>query len=282
MCPPYNPPPHLLPAFLLQVRIWRVARSQADILAHMRGASGLERHPDLAAYWTFNDPEERGLFRSNLIAKDSSGRGNDLRLVTFPTASRVRVARGAQSLDAGALTFRNNYAMNQGFRAMPQGDITVEFWARLPALNNSQVAAYNEFFSFAANVLDPGGRAPAAFADDAILIERYTEVGPARACRKGRGAHAALGGEGGGAARGGPRASLAVRERECGWWGAGHASHVVVPLCTRRCNPPARLPPAGVPRVGLAGGRGRVHRRRHQRAHQRQPRGHGRPQRPLD
>ena len=40
------------------MRLWRTARTQAEILAHMRDASGLENHPDLAAYWKFNDPEE--------------------------------------------------------------------------------------------------------------------------------------------------------------------------------------------------------------------------------
>ncbi len=42
-------------------------RSQEDILKHMRWASGLENHNDLAAYWKFNDPDtDNGQFRRAL------------------------------------------------------------------------------------------------------------------------------------------------------------------------------------------------------------------------
>ena len=83
-----------------EVRIWRTERSQEDILAHMRDASGLENHPDLAAYWKFDDPQLDGIFTAALKARDSSGRGNDLPLVTLPVASRQRVERvgGARAL----------------------------------------------------------------------------------------------------------------------------------------------------------------------------------------
>jgi hypothetical protein len=47
-----------------QVRIWKVVRSQADIMKHMRWASGLENNPDLTAYWKFNEPDtDEGQFR---------------------------------------------------------------------------------------------------------------------------------------------------------------------------------------------------------------------------
>ena len=47
-----------------EVRIWKVVRSQDDIIKHMRWASGLENHADLSAYWKFNDPDDdSGLFR---------------------------------------------------------------------------------------------------------------------------------------------------------------------------------------------------------------------------
>lgn len=39
-----------------EVRIWKVARSQADILKTMRWVEGLEGHGDLVAYWKFNEP----------------------------------------------------------------------------------------------------------------------------------------------------------------------------------------------------------------------------------
>lgn len=47
-------------------------------------------HPplqDLAAAWSFNDPEVNGMYRETLVARDSSGRGNDLPLITLPAAS---------------------------------------------------------------------------------------------------------------------------------------------------------------------------------------------------
>jgi len=33
------------------VRLWKVKRTQGDIMRHMRWSSGLENHPDLVAYW---------------------------------------------------------------------------------------------------------------------------------------------------------------------------------------------------------------------------------------
>lgn len=163
-----------------EVRIWRVERSQEEILKYMRDGSSLDRHQDLAAYWRFNDPEEEGLFRGTVVAKDASGRGNDLRLITLPTASPQRITAstgGGAALETGALTFHNNYAMNQGFQGMPDGDITIEFWARTPAYNAStaQPDIYSEFLNFAAVAPSAGGGGGAALLDDAILIEKYSQ-----------------------------------------------------------------------------------------------------------
>ncbi len=50
------------------MRIWKVVRSQADIMRHMRWASGLENQPDLVAYWKFNEPDgDEGQFRCVLL-----------------------------------------------------------------------------------------------------------------------------------------------------------------------------------------------------------------------
>jgi hypothetical protein len=47
-----------------EVRLWKVVRSQDDLLKHMRWASGLENHEHLSAYWKFNDPDDdSGQFR---------------------------------------------------------------------------------------------------------------------------------------------------------------------------------------------------------------------------
>lgn len=157
-----------------EVRIWRVARTHAEILEHMRDGGGgattrapLEGHPDLAAYWRFNDPGNAVPTKGTPIALDSSGRGNHLRLISLPSASRAAVSPALPA--AGALSFRNNYAMNQGIHIMPTGDFTVEFWARTPALNASSSGAnvYYEFFNY-------GAAAGADFLDDAILIEKYS------------------------------------------------------------------------------------------------------------
>jgi len=160
-----------------EVRIWKTARTQADILAHMRDAAGLERHPDLAAYWQFNDPEEVGMLRSAMVARDMSGRGNDLQLVSLPSASEQHILTSTGTFSTWAMTFKNNFAMNQGFEGMPEGDISVEFWARTPAINTSaKLHTWSEFFSFASMISSgSGGGVDTAFLDDAILIEKYSE-----------------------------------------------------------------------------------------------------------
>jgi hypothetical protein len=85
--------------------------------------------------------------------------------------------QGGQSMKTGAMTFRNNYAINDAVEQMPTRDVTVEFWARTPAMREGQAppADYAEFFSYATHLQGHGvGDATAAtmFADDAILIEK--------------------------------------------------------------------------------------------------------------
>ena len=164
-----------------EVRIWRVARSQEDILKFMRTSdSSLEGHSDLAAYWRFNDPQEGGMNRGTVVAKDSSGRGNDFHLITLPVPSQQPIVGSGKTLDAGVLSFHNNYAMNQGIQNMPEGDISIEFWARTPEYNIStaQPDVYAEFLNYAAfsapSSTGGGGSGDGAFLDDAILIEKYS------------------------------------------------------------------------------------------------------------
>lgn len=168
-----------------EVRIWRVARSQQDILNFMRNSEkSLERHPDLAAYWRFNDPEGNGISKGTVVAKDYSGRGNDLHLIQLPTASSQQLVSAGtaggtpgsfKTLDnVGVLSFHNNYAMNQGILNMPQGDLSIEFWARTPAYNAStaQPDVFTEFLNYAA--VSSETATDAVFLDDAILIEKYS------------------------------------------------------------------------------------------------------------
>ena len=46
---------------------------------------------DLAAYWHFDDPQSNGIYRETLVARDSSGRGNDLPLITLPALSTQHI-----------------------------------------------------------------------------------------------------------------------------------------------------------------------------------------------
>ena len=46
----------------VQVRLWRVARTPAEILSHMRDGSSLSNHKDLLAYWKFDDPDQSVFF----------------------------------------------------------------------------------------------------------------------------------------------------------------------------------------------------------------------------
>lgn len=160
-----------------EVRIWRVARSQDDILKHMRDSEGLDNHPDLAAYWKLNDPIDNGA--GTRVAKDFSGRGNDLILATMPKYSTQTIASKifSQSLsNAGIASFKNNFAMNQNFRGMPTGDISIEFWARTPAYKIGQADLYYEFVSYAGFSGDKSSATGEYVSlDEAILIQKYSK-----------------------------------------------------------------------------------------------------------
>lgn len=158
-----------------EVRVWKVARTQEQILRHMRDGMGLDHHPDLVAYWKFNDPESD---ESAQIAKDSSGNENHLPLVTLPKPSLLDLTSPHLSKRvsaAGVLSFKNNYAMNMNYRGMPEEDFTVEFYARTPAYEALDLDTWSEFFSFAAFKGDATGVSDFEFLDDAILIEKYSK-----------------------------------------------------------------------------------------------------------
>jgi len=181
-----------------EVRIWRVARSQADIARHMRWARGLEGHRDLVAYWKFNDPDEDGgQFRRHTAAVDSSGKGNDLALLVPPQRGDATVAppgaQAGQSLATGTLEFKNNVAVSRRVKGFPEGDFTVEFWAKGEGVaddagadagggggsdsSRAQPERYAQLFSYAAERRGavPGRTGGPDFMDDAIRIERYLE-----------------------------------------------------------------------------------------------------------
>lgn len=140
----------------------------------------LQGKEHLVAYWKFDDPGSEGFENYGIVA-DSSGRGNDLDLLVPPTQSNVVIQRDGKSLSTGALTFKNNYAMNPGLKGMPVRDITIEFWARSGEISGNPLSSehYAEFLSFSALKVgdgkagNDGGFADSALIDDAIRIERY-------------------------------------------------------------------------------------------------------------
>lgn len=162
-----------------EVRIWRVARSQEDILRHMRDSEGLDQHPDLAAYWKMNDPQSQGSRKATRYAKDSSGRGNDLVLASLPKASvqTIESKQFSQALSgAGVVSFKSNFAMNQNFRGMPTQDISIEFWARTPAYGEDQSDTWADFISYAAFAGDKSKTyGDYVSLDEAILIQKYSK-----------------------------------------------------------------------------------------------------------
>ncbi|KAK9844409.1 hypothetical protein WJX74_002134 [Apatococcus lobatus] len=159
-----------------EVRIWNRARSQEEILTTMRVTS-LKNEPNLVAYWQFNDPDEHpGVVQAHLVAKDSSGHGNDLPLINPPTRIDDKIEQGGKHFDTSALSFQNNYALATEITNMPTRDLTVEFWGRTPKYENNNGSVHQEFLSFATHL--PGEHNDfddSIFVDDAILIEKYME-----------------------------------------------------------------------------------------------------------
>ena len=217
-------------AALDEVRIWNVVRSQPEILASMRDVnSGITpeednsdktsgafrqggiapryvyKHPNLIAYWKFDEPNDEqsngAVWGHHSKAHDYSGNGNHLLLGAPPTLSKLERPSRSDKLvglakPLGALDFhRRQYAINYDFQGMPEGDITIEFWAKTDAVTSSESPGtklhkgatvmapdserYDEFISFSArsigdsDVSNDEGYADVAYLDDAIVIEKY-------------------------------------------------------------------------------------------------------------
>jgi len=165
-----------------EVRIWKKARTQSEILKTFRFSGQRIDDSDLVAYWKFDDlVGDLGVMTTHYQAIDSSGRNNNLNILTLPKRSEDNVIYKGKDLGFPALDFQNNYAMQPYFQGMPDKDITVEFWARTPEVSDAEEDRnlYQELFSFASikkgngDVSDDGGYADSVFMDDAILIEKY-------------------------------------------------------------------------------------------------------------
>lgn len=73
--------------------------------------------------------------RRHVIAKDSSGKGNDLSMLSSPSRMDVEIRSGGNSMRTGMLTFKNNMALNKRMAGMPEKSFTIEFWARSKKLD---------------------------------------------------------------------------------------------------------------------------------------------------
>jgi hypothetical protein len=73
-----------------------------------------------------------------MVAKDSSGKGNDLSLVASPTRHDADIRSGGNSLHTGSLSFKNNVAVNKAVKGMPEKDFTIEFWAKGAKLDSDK------------------------------------------------------------------------------------------------------------------------------------------------
>ncbi|KAF5833076.1 hypothetical protein DUNSADRAFT_10740 [Dunaliella salina] len=161
-----------------EVRIWRTARTQKEILSTMRWITGLEQNPDLVAWWKFNEPgdsTDHGHFAMHTEALDSSGHGNNLRLIREPKSMNTRITvPGSKStlLNTGLLQFRNNFALQKQASKMPGESFTIEFWARGGAAgDDAQQQRSANLFSYATES-ESTGNARTGFMDDALRIER--------------------------------------------------------------------------------------------------------------
>ena len=165
-----------------EVRIWKRELTQSEILKNFRFSGDSISDSDLVAYWKFDDlVGDRGIMTTHYQAADSSGRNNNLNILTMPKKAEDNVIFEGRDLGFPAIDFQNNYAMNAYFQGMPRDDITIEFWSKTQAVSDASEDRnlYQELFSFAA--IDPGngdlsddkGYADATFMDDAILIEKY-------------------------------------------------------------------------------------------------------------
>jgi hypothetical protein len=75
-------------------------------------------------------------------------------------------------MHAGALAFRNNYAINHNVTGMPTGDFSVGFWARTPAIDQLMAPGANqeELFSYATHLSKSSA--------GTNRVDRLTRVGP--------------------------------------------------------------------------------------------------------
>ncbi|GLC46629.1 hypothetical protein PLESTM_001898600 [Pleodorina starrii] len=160
-----------------EVRLWRTALEQEEIVRRMRWASGLEGFPDLVAWWKFDEPNiDPGIFARHTVARDASGRGNDLQLETPPTSRNalIPVPGARDPLRTGALEFRNGMALNKGMQGFPTRSFTVEMWAKGAAVQylDSLQQKSTQLFSYAAQKTTTDGYQAPGFLDDAVRLER--------------------------------------------------------------------------------------------------------------
>ena len=68
--------------------------------------------------------------------------------------------QGGKALQTNSLVFENNYALNSDVVGMPTIDMSVEFWARTPAYNESSPNAdkkFEDMLNYASRIPDAEG-----------------------------------------------------------------------------------------------------------------------------
>ncbi|EFJ52955.1 hypothetical protein VOLCADRAFT_86476 [Volvox carteri f. nagariensis] len=155
-----------------EVRLWKTALGQEEIVRRMRWSSGLEGFPDLVGWWKFDEPNsDPGIFRHHTAARDASGHGNDLQLETPPrprSGVDIPVPGSRTPLRTGALEFRNGLAINKRVQGFPSRSFTVEMWAKGAKVQQRAT----QLFSYAAQKTTSDGYQAPGFLDDAVRIER--------------------------------------------------------------------------------------------------------------
>jgi hypothetical protein len=100
--------------------------------------------------------------RRHTIAKDSSGKGNDLSLLSSPSRMDTEIKSGGNALRTGSLSFKNNVALNKAVKGMPEKSFTVEFWARSKKLDSNKPDMQVQYMCYCCGLLTAAAAAAAA------------------------------------------------------------------------------------------------------------------------
>ncbi len=173
------------------VRLWRVERSQAQVLGSMYDTRAIRSGKDvhgLVGYWPCD--EDPGSTRT---LQDAGMLGNHLQLIRAATfadlvAEAPRDDSGAapsllpahgdteEAALHGGLAFDNTAAVARNVAGFPGGDFTIDLWARMPLVPLTADAYQPQYALFSYGAERAGG-ADTEFLDNAILIQVLNQGG---------------------------------------------------------------------------------------------------------